>query len=205
MATVKMLLSDATLSSVPEQIKRINDTKLSGFHARIGQVADGKKPKIALYLNYRIGGVKGKQRNYHLGYYGERDLKEVRKDVESLKGRIAAGEDVYDTKKTAIQQQMLEDTSADVATLAGEFMVRYVNAHRKRPEIVQAMLDKDILPTIGTVKLHHLDKRLVTSKTLDPILDRGSPVQANKTLSLLKQMFDFGIDRALCKATPLHR
>ncbi|MFT5178962.1 MAG: hypothetical protein ACI90R_002013, partial [Alteromonas macleodii] len=31
MATVKMLLSDSTLSNISDQITRINDTKLSGF------------------------------------------------------------------------------------------------------------------------------------------------------------------------------
>ena len=80
MATVKMLLSDSTLSNISDQITRINDTKLSGFHARVGESTNGRKTvRVALYLNYRLGGAKGKQRNYHLGYYGERDLKQVRK------------------------------------------------------------------------------------------------------------------------------
>lgn len=73
-STVKLLISDTSLSKVPEQIKRINDSKLSGFHARIGKVSEDNKSKIALYLNYRIGGSGGKQRNYLLGYHGERDL-----------------------------------------------------------------------------------------------------------------------------------
>ena len=84
MSVVKMLLTDSLLSSVPEPIKRINDTKLSGFHARVGKTQNDKKRKIALYLNYRFGGIKGKQRNYHLGYFGECDLKDVRKSSREL-------------------------------------------------------------------------------------------------------------------------
>lgn len=75
LTTVKLLISDTLLSKVPEQIKRINDSKLSGFHARIGKVSEDNKSKITLYLNYRIDGSGGKQSNYLLGYHGQRDLK----------------------------------------------------------------------------------------------------------------------------------
>ena len=55
MATVKMLLSDSTLSNIPEQITRINDTKLSGFHARVGKPTNtNKTARVALYLNFRL-------------------------------------------------------------------------------------------------------------------------------------------------------
>lgn len=82
-------------------------------------------------MNYRLGGAKGKQRNYHLGYYGERDLKQVRKEVESLKGRIATGEDVYETRQQSIKQQFIEDTSPTVEILFQEFYTRFIKVHRK--------------------------------------------------------------------------
>ncbi|WP_462150525.1 tyrosine-type recombinase/integrase [Pseudoalteromonas xiamenensis] len=203
MATVKILLSESTLSNVPAQIKRINDTKLSGFHARIGKVVGSSKPRIALYLNYRLGGAKGKQRNYLLGYFGERDLKEVRKEVESLKGKIAAGEDVYETKQLSIKQQFIEDHSPTVELLFSEFLKRYIKPKRKDPDEIERMFAKDVLPLIGAVKLKDITRRDIISKVLDPITDRGSGTQANKTLSILKQMFDFGVDRDLLQGNPL--
>jgi len=198
-----MLLTDSLLSSVPEPIKRINDTKLSGFHARVGKTQNDKKRKIALYLNYRFGGIKGKQRNYHLGYFGECDLKDVRKEVESLKGRVALGEDVYETKQVSLKQQFIEDTSPTVDELAKEFIERDIKVNRKDVDPVIRMFKKDILPFIGNYKLKEITRRDILNKVLDPIKDRGSNTQANKTLSILKQMFDFGVERDLMQGNPV--
>jgi integrase len=203
MSIVKMLLTDSLLSSVPEPIKRINDTKLSGFHARVGKAQSDKKRKIALYLNYRFGGVKGKQRNYLLGYYGECDLKEVRKEVESLKGRIASGEDVYATKQHALKQQFIEDNSPTIVVLANEFIERDIKVNRKGIDPVIRMFEKDILPFIGNYKLKEITRREIFEKVLDPITDRGAKTQANKTLSILKQMFNFGVERDLIQGNPI--
>lgn len=204
MTTVKMLLSDSTLSNIPDQIKRINDTKLSGFHARVGKPTNtNKTARVALYLNYRLGGAKGKQRNYHLGYYGERDLKQVRKEVESLKGRIATGEDVYVTRLQNIKQQFIEDTSPTVEALFLEFYTRFIKVHRKDPVEVERMFNKDVLPAIGGIKLKDITRRDILSKVLDPITDRGAGTQANKTLSILKQMFDFAVERDLMQGNPI--
>jgi len=198
-----MLLTDSLLSSVPEPIKRINDTKLSGFHARVGKTQNDKKRKIALYLNYRFGGIKGKQRNYHLGYFGECDLKDVRKEVESLKGRVALGEDVYETKQLSLKRQFIEDTSPTVDELAKEFIERDIKVNRKDVDPVIRMFKKDILPFIGNYKLKEITRRDILNKVLDPIKDRGSNTQANKTLSILKQMFDFGVERDLMQGNPV--
>lgn len=204
MATVKMLLSDSTLSNIPEQITRINDTKLSGFHARVGKPTNSHKTaRVALYLNYRLGGAKGKQRNYLLGYYGERDLKQVRKEVESLKGRIATGEDVYETRQQSIKQQFIEDTSPTVEQLFLEFYTRFIKIHRKDPVEVERMFNRDVLPAIGGAKLKDITRRDILSKVLDPITDRGAGTQANKTLSILKQMFDFAVERDLMQGNPI--
>ncbi|WP_165743068.1 tyrosine-type recombinase/integrase [Pseudoalteromonas sp. Z9A6] len=203
MSVVKMLLTDSLLSSVPEPIKRINDTKLSGFHARVGKTQNDKKRKIVLYLNYRFGGIKGKQRNYHLGYFGECDLKDVRKEVESLKGRVALGEDVYETKQLSLKQQFIEDTSPTVEELAQEFIERDIKVNRKDVDPVMRMFKKDILPFIGNYKLKEITRRDILNKVLDPIKDRGSNTQANKTLSILKQMFDFGVERDLMQGNPV--
>ncbi|MEG3756881.1 tyrosine-type recombinase/integrase [Pseudoalteromonas carrageenovora] len=203
MSVVKMLLTDSLLSSVPEPIKRINDTKLSGFHARVGKTQNDKKRKIALYLNYRFGGIKGKQRNYHLGYFGECDLKDVRKEVESLKGRVALGEDVYETKQISLKQQFIEDTSPTVEELAKEFIERDIKVNRKDVDPVIRMFKKDILPFIGNYKLKEITRRDILNKVLDSIKDRGAKTQANKTLSILKQMFNFGVERDLIQGNPI--
>ncbi|WP_248291053.1 tyrosine-type recombinase/integrase [Pseudoalteromonas arctica] len=139
-----------------------------------------------------------------MGYFGECDLKDVRKEVESLKGRVALGEDVYETKQISLKQQFIEDISPTVEELAKEFIERDIKVNRKDVDPVIRMFKKDILPFIGSYKLKEITRRDILNKVLDPIKDRGSNTQANKTLSILKQMFDFGVERDLMQGNPVN-
>ncbi|AXR07031.1 tyrosine-type recombinase/integrase [Salinimonas sediminis] len=61
----------------------------------------------------------------------------------------------------------------------------------------------DVRPTIGNIKLKELSRLCIIQKCLDPIKKRGGSVQANKTLSLLKQTLQFGVERGLLETNPL--
>ncbi|WP_442960259.1 MULTISPECIES: phage integrase central domain-containing protein [unclassified Pseudoalteromonas] len=54
-----------------------------------------------------------------------------------------------------------------------------------------------------SVKLKDITRREILIKVLDPITDRGSGTQANKTLSILKQMFDFAVEHDLMQGNPI--
>ena len=86
--------------------------------------------------------------------------------------------------------------------LASEYMTRHVIPHRKRPEQVQRMLDREILP-----KWRGRDARTIKPREvielLDGIVARGVKVQANRIAGVLGQMFRFGIHRALLETTPV--
>ena len=123
--------------------------------------------------------------------------------MESLKGRIATDEDVYETRQQNIKQQFIEDTSPMVEILFQEFYTRFIKLHRKDPAEVERMFNKDVLSAIGGVKLKDITRRDILSKVLDPITDRGAGTQANKTLSILKQMFDFAVERDLMQGNPI--
>ncbi|RLV58029.1 DUF4102 domain-containing protein [Parashewanella curva] len=203
MTSVKMKITDSLLKQVPEEISRINDTELSGFYAQMGKTSDYEARKHTFYLYYRFGGRDGIQRRYSIGKSNVLTATDARKEAIRLKAKISLGEDVYISRKenrSAIKKSKLEP---DVNQLSDEFMNIYVRPHRKRPDEVARMLSADIIPAIGSIKLNKLNRRLVISKALDPIVARGSKVQANKTLSLLKQMFDFGIQRGLLEHNPL--
>lgn len=87
--------------------------------------------------------------------------------------------------------------------LFSEFLERYIKVNRKDPSEVERMFEKDVLPAIGGVKLKYITRRDILSKVLDPITDRGAGTQANKTLSILKQMFDFAVERDLMQGNPI--
>ena len=91
-----------------------------------------------------------------------------------------------------------ESASPTTAVLANEFIERYIKANRKDVDPVIRMFDKDILPFIGNYKLKEITRREIFKKVLDPITDRDS-----KTLSILKQMFNFGVERDLIQGNPI--
>jgi len=87
-----------------------------------------------------------------------------------------------------------------VAAVMKEFMIVAART-RKRPEAAQAMIDGDVLPTMGDVPVAALTKRHFV-ELLDKIVRRGSPVQANRVQALLKQAFAVAADRDLIPAVP---
>ena len=91
-----------------------------------------------------------------------------------------------------------------VLFLAHEFYHRHVvkERKRKRPGYVKRVLNADVLP-----QWSDRDARTITSREvielLDRIVDRGSPVMANRTANILSQMFMYGIHRATVADSPV--
>jgi integrase len=89
-----------------------------------------------------------------------------------------------------------------VGDLAAEFLRRYVYVERKRPEEAEQAIEANILK-----HWRHRPARTVTRRDavllLDKIVDRGSPVMANRTAALLSQMFRFGVERGILEGSPL--
>jgi integrase len=73
---------------------------------------------------------------------------------------------------------------------------------RKRPQDAEALLARDVLPKWTGRDARTIKGREVV-ELLDGIVARGSPVQANRTVTLLRQMFDFGIDRETVDSNPV--
>lgn len=77
---------------VPED-KRVNDTEISGFHARISETG-----KINYYLFYRFN---GRQVNFKLGSHGSITPAQARDLAKTKAGEVAKGIDVQAEKKQA--------------------------------------------------------------------------------------------------------
>lgn len=78
---------------------------------------------------------------------------------------------------------------------------RFALVHRRRPEIAQQSINRDIVSTIGNIKIDSLSTAHIF-QCVDPIIARGSKIQANKTLRLLKQIFRWAYVRDLL-STPI--
>jgi integrase len=89
-----------------------------------------------------------------------------------------------------------------VEYLVSEFTERYLRPTRKRPEYAEAILAKDVLPEWKGRDARTIEPAEVI-ELLDKIVDRGSPVAANRAAALLGQLFKFGIHRRIVASTPV--
>src|SRR5690606_11395079 len=93
------------------------------------------------------------------------------------------------------------DTKGTVKELADEFYTRYLLKQRTRPDIPKQILDADIVPALGHMRLMEVKPRDII-QALDPIMDRGAHTEANRALSIVKQMFSYGVSRGLIPFNP---
>ncbi|KID57592.1 integrase [Pseudoalteromonas luteoviolacea] len=203
MASIKAKLTESVIKNIPLEITRITDTELSGFYLNVGKPNKDGKRSLVYYLYYRLGGRGSKERRLALGRAPALSVVKARELAKQYIGDVSRGIDVFLEQKERTKAQKQEAEAPTVQELATEFLERYIKVNRKDPLEVERMFEKDVLPAIGGAKLKGITRRDILSKVLDPITDRGAGTQANKTLSILKQMFDFAVERDLMQGNPI--
>ena len=186
------MLTDKRLQSLKPKAKEYIIADAHGLGVRVW-------PSGAKTFQYRYR-VNGKLERLTIGNYPEITLKEARERHAAARKQAEQGVSPAYTKqldKGAAGSAGIET----VKELAAEFMERFVKKERKRPEHVKQMLDADILPDLGKIRVKDITRRHVV-KMLDDIVDRGAPVQANRTSSLTKQMFQYAVERGIIDANP---
>ncbi len=90
-------ITTATIKSLKVEDKRLNDTEVSGFHARISP-----KGHINYYLFYRFN---GKQHNYLIGSANVLTPAQARDQAKELSGRVVSGVNVQEEKQVAKKEE----------------------------------------------------------------------------------------------------
>lgn len=146
-----------------------------------------------------------------IGHFPEMSLVQARERAQELRKAIDDGIDPRRARPRRRQvaaplplsaASVSSDSKHSIEFLANEFMQRYVRPRRKRPEYAQAILNRDVLPAWRGRDARTIEPGEVI-ELLDGIVDRGSPVSANRTAALLGQMFKFGIHRRIVTSTPV--
>jgi len=94
------------------------------------------------------------------------------------------------------------DSPHSIESLVREFLDRHVQPNSRRPEYVTHILKRNVVPVWQGRDARTIKPREVI-ELLDQIVERGSPVMANRTASVLSQLFRFGIHRALVETSPV--
>jgi hypothetical protein len=174
------------------------------------EVSDGGMP--GLYFVIQPSGKRGwayryrfngRPRKWTIGSWPAIDLKTARELARDGVRKVAAGVDPCAEKKAA-RTTALAPTGLDILEAVAS---RFVAQHAKRKlkpataREVERLLEREVvapwrgrrLSQIGRADIHDL---------LDGIVERGAPITANRTLSWLRRMCGWAIERGLIDVSP---
>lgn len=184
------MLSDKKLKSLRGREKRYEVADKEGLSIRV-------TPKGAKTFQYRYRFF-GKPDRIDYGSYPEISLSDAREYHRKDRALLEKG---LNPKEVKEQYNNAKINSPSLSDLANEFYTRYMIKELKRPDHAYAYLERDILPRLGKKKAKEISRRnLVVA--LDNIVDRGAPVSANRTLSVVKKMFQYAIERGILESNP---
>ncbi len=141
----------------------------------------------------------GKARRMTLGTYPAVSLASARVKHASAKELLTKG---TDPGALHVEKRRAERQAETVNDIAEEYLEKYARPRKRSADEDERMLNKDVLPSWGTRKARDIRRRDVIL-LLDQIVERGAPIAANRTLGVIRRMFNFAISRDLLDTTPV--
>jgi integrase len=192
------IFTDPLLASAKPRADRyeIRDSKIVG----LGFIVQPSGAK-SFAVRYRVD---GKSIKYTLKpSYPLLSLKEARKQAQAALGDAAKGQDPVTLKRAAKLAALAQQDT--VASVAEAYLARPGHSSSWRYEATR-LIRREILPVLGAMPVADLMKREARKQVrvlLRSIADRGSPILANRVLSLLKRLVSFAVEEELIDINPL--
>ncbi|HAT1868206.1 TPA: tyrosine-type recombinase/integrase [Legionella pneumophila] len=176
------------IANLSAEKNRYHITEGNGFCLRVSP-----KGTKTWFYRYKFG---GKEKWLTIGNFPVMGVAEARKAFNDLWEIRQSDQD----PEEIIQKKLLQKNN-NVKTLVSDWYNNYIVKHRKQPQQIKQQIDADIIPLLGTLEIEKIEPRDI-SKALDNIVQRGSPVHANKVLSTLKQAFNYAVSRGEITINP---
>ncbi|KAA2236946.1 tyrosine-type recombinase/integrase [Salinarimonas soli] len=197
----KILTAQSIERMRPDSAKRLEipDGALPGLYF-IVQLSGAK----SFAVRYRAG---GKPKKLTLGPYPALDLATARERAREALLAVSAGRDPGAEKIAQRRAAAEEPADRDlVSGVVAEFLRRHVtpNNRPRTAEEVERLFRLHVLPAWGTRRIKDIGRRDVVD-LLDGLVDRGTPVAANRSLAAVRKMFNWAVDRGIVDASPAVR
>lgn len=181
------------LKADPDKRIEVPDPALSGLYLVIQK--SGAK---SWALRYRFG---GKPAKLTLGRWPIMGVAEARGAATDALEEIHHGRNPAEAKKAA-KVEASTDTERDrLSNVIDLFMKRHASRNRRGDDVL-AMFRREIMDKWGDRDIHSITKRDVI-EVLDGVVDRGSPVTANRLRAHLNTLFNWAKGRDVIEANPL--
>ncbi|MCA1805693.1 MAG: tyrosine-type recombinase/integrase [Xanthomonadaceae bacterium] len=185
-----MALTDTKLRTLQPREKSYSISDSGGLFIEV--MPGGKR---VWRLRYRFN---GRQEKVSLGEYPSYSLAEARRWREECRSKVAKGESPMREKKKAKTDGKAQQT---VEAFSGIWISEVVEKNVREPRNIRRMLNKDILPAIGNMRLAEVTVTDVMAIT-DRIKARGSDQMALQTRNTLKRLFAYAIAREKVRFNP---
>ncbi|MCH7942167.1 MAG: tyrosine-type recombinase/integrase, partial [Proteobacteria bacterium] len=149
--------------------------------------------------------LNGKARRMTLGVYGEGhgQLSLADANVKHAEARKAVGEG-RDPASETVEARQAEREAETVADLVEAYLEKWARPRKRSAGEDERILNKEIVPRWGTRKAKDIKRREIIA-LLDTVVERGAPIQANRTLACVRRMFNWAIERDMIDASPCLR
>lgn len=182
------------------------DADLAGFAMRVH--AGGRR---TWGVSYRARS--GQQRRVSLGRYPEMGADDARKAAKAILGKVAEGADPAGEARAARAAEAEAEPPAPVHDIFDRVLTAYIehyakpNTREKSWRETERILKKEALPAWKGKRIGDITRQDVQS-LLEAVVDRGSPIMANRVLAAVRKLFawvaaggprGFAIDRSPCE------
>lgn len=186
-------LTEAVIKRIPTPDKPcdIRDANTRGLYLRVKPT--GRKVWRMRY-QYR-----DKARVVVIGEWPVVKLADARRAVLNAHETLEQGCDpAADAQKAKAERGRMPT----VSEFCDEYIERHAKPNKKSWREDRRILDREVVPEIGKLRLDEVHRRDVV-RIMDTIIDRGAPTAAKMMLAVTRKMFHFAIERGVLDTTPV--
>lgn len=162
------------------------DDKLKGFGVKVTP-----KGIITFFVFYR--NERGQQRRMTIGRYGVLSADDARDEAKGKLYEATHGKDPAEDRKH-------KRSEATFFTLAQEYIKRHASQKKSGHEDIR-IINRDLLNPWGSLPAKEIKRRDVI-RLIDGIMGRNAPIMSNRTLAVIRRLYNFGVARDLVESNP---
>lgn len=193
---IRKKISNNSINNLQPEDKRLNDTELSGFHARISP-----KGRITYFLYYRHN---GKQQNVKLGNHPEITPAQARDAAKAASASVVQGVDPHEHKKELKAHEKRSKLTTLEAFLDLQFAPWYCVQYPKSGEREIKNLKKNFL-TLLPMQLRDITAAVVERRRAEMMKEKRSNATINRRFTTLKSAMSRAVEWELIEKHDLKK
>ncbi|MEO5339238.1 MAG: tyrosine-type recombinase/integrase [Magnetococcus sp. MYC-9] len=192
--------TDRFIQNLEVKPERYDVRETDGFAVRVAP--SGTKAWQFIYT------FNARKRRVTLGVYPGMSLKEAKEACTRMRDCLDRGIDPVEWQeeqdRQATEAKRKEEQTATVAQLVEEYIEKWAKPRKRTWTEDYRMLHKDVVPVWGKRKAKDITRRDVLT-LLDGIVERGAGIVANRTLEVVRRMFNYAIEQSILEVSPCNQ